>query len=432
MTTSKILTAGILAATALISTASAQTKIYITGSTAFRSVTNTQISAIIAGGPTIASTNATLGSANGVNWTGGNIGGTAVTVKAAWTGSAAGIQTVAANGANSVQTKFLKDLATGTANPDPNGATPDSPETATPDVCMADNVQASTPFLAGSLVGVGPATYQNLTSFQVGVVAFTWAASNGFPSGLSMTKKLAEQQLGAGALPMGAYTGLLSDTPTTGAPTPSRVVYASGRNPDSGTRIVTLAESGFGISNFVTQWKPTSSGTNGSISAMALYPTETINGISTVQDGNSGENSGSTLRGYLTNDLLAGAYQNGETGPSYLIAYLGVSDFNSVKTGASGVTKPAVALNWNGVAYSQDAIKYGQYTFWGYEYLMYRPNLGTGAVGSANAPVKLTFASNLKTNVLAATSATLNPNVALSDMVVTRSGDGGPVSNPNF
>ena len=220
----KILAAGILAATALISTASAQTKIYITGSTAFRSATNAQISAVLAGGPTIASTNATLGSANGVNWTGGNIGGTAVTIKAAWTGSAAGIQSVAANGLGGVTTKFLKDGATGTANPDPNGATPDSPESATPDVCMTDNLQSSTPFTGGSLINGGPSTYQTLTDNAVGVVSFTWAGSKNFPASQSMTKKIAEQLLGAGAIPMGAFTGLAADQATLAGP-PARVLY---------------------------------------------------------------------------------------------------------------------------------------------------------------------------------------------------------------
>ena len=426
MKASKFLAAGILAGAALISTASAQQKIYITGSTAFRSVTNTQISAVLAGTVTIASTNATLGSANGVNWTGGNIGGTAVTIKAAWTGSAAGVQTVAANNISTAPTKFLKDGATGTANADPNGATPDSPESAIPDICMADNLQSSTVFTGG--------TYVTLVDNPVGIVSFTWAASKNFPlnggtapfSNYSMSKKVAQQLLSGGAVPLGAFTGLAADQASLSGP-PARVAYASGRNPDSGTRIITLAESGYGVASFVKQYKPTVAA--GAITDLTLYPTETINGISTVVDGNSGENSGGTLRAYLTNTLTAagftgGSLPNGEVGPSFIVTYLGTSDFNSVS--GSG----AVALGWNGVPVSQTAIMNGAYTFWGTERLMYRPTLGNGTTGGP--AVKLTFATNLKNNILAATSATLSPNVKLSDMLVDRAGDGGDISNPNF
>ena len=70
-----------------------------------------------------------------------------------------------------------------------------------PVVSLADNVQSSTPFLGGSAItGGAGATYQTLIPTQVGVVSFIWAASNGFPAGLSMTKKLAEGQLSGGGV----------------------------------------------------------------------------------------------------------------------------------------------------------------------------------------------------------------------------------------
>ncbi len=426
MKTSKILAAGILAGAALISTASAQTKIYITGSSAFRSVANAQISALITG-ETVVSTNGTLGSANAVMWIGGNIGGTAVTVKAAWTGSAAGIQSVAANNISTAPTKFLVDAATGTGNLDPNGS-PANPtfESAIPDVAMADNLQSSTVFTGG--------VYAALNDTPVGVVSFTWVGSKNFPlnggtapfSNYSVSKKIAQQLLSGGAVGLGAFTGLAADQATGGGP-PARVAYATGRNPDSGTRIITLAESGYGVASFVKQYKPTTA--SGAITALTLYPTETINGISTVVDGNSGENSGSTLRAYFTNTLTAagftgGVLPNGEAGPSFIVGYLGTGDFNSVSgTGA-------VALGWNGVPVSQAAIMNGAYTFWGTERLMNRSDLGNGTTGGP--AVKLTFATTLTTNILAATSATLSPNVALADMLVDRAGDGGDISNPNF
>ncbi len=408
----KFLAAGILASAAIVPAASAQTKIYITGSTAFRSATVNAITATLSGTVTTASDNASLTSANAVTWTGGNISGNPVTIKASWSGSSGGIQTVAGS-YNTV--RFLPDGATGTSNADPR--TIGNPaETATPDIAMGDSLQTSTPFLAGTATsGGGTPTYVQLNETPVGIVSFTWAASAGFPTGKSMTKQLALYQFGGtGSVPLALYTGLDADQATLlgGA---TSVVYATGRDPDSGTRVQTLAESGYGVFNNVSQWKPTVSGAN--ITAMALYPVQTINGISTVVAGNSGESSGSTLRNYLTKTLTSGAYQNGEPGPSYLITYLGVSDFNSVS--GSG----AVALSWNGVPFSQSAIINGQYTFWGYERVMTRPSI---------SGVKATFATNLTNTILGTSSATLNPNVKLSDMAVSRTGDGGPIINPNF
>src|SRR6516165_7155938 len=98
MKLSRYIMAGILALT-IASSTYAQTKIYITGSTAFRSATVNGISGILSGTVNTAWDGLTSGvtgpaNANAVTWTGGNIGGTAVTIKASWSGSAAGVQTV--------------------------------------------------------------------------------------------------------------------------------------------------------------------------------------------------------------------------------------------------------------------------------------------------------------------------------------------------
>src|SRR4029079_748525 len=98
--------------------ASAQTKIYITGSTAFRSAATTAIDATLSGTVTKASDNASFTSANAVTWTGGNIGGSQVPIKSAGSGSFGGGQTVA----GSLPVRFLPDGAAGTANPDPRNS----------------------------------------------------------------------------------------------------------------------------------------------------------------------------------------------------------------------------------------------------------------------------------------------------------------------
>ena len=78
----------------------------------------------------------------------------------------------------------------------------------------------------------------------------------------------------------------------------------------------------------------------------------------------------------------------------------------------------AVALKYNGVDYSAAAVQNGQYTFWGYEHIMYR----AAAVGTLAETVAL----DLQAQVL---GTNLNPlNVNLADMVVGRSNDGGLVN----
>lgn len=395
-----------LVALACAATMNAQTKVYITGSTAFRGPTTNAINALLPGATT-ASDNATLTSANAVTWTGGSISGNAVTVKVSWSGSAGGIQTVA--GAPSFNVRFLPDGASGTSNPDPRQAG-NPAESAVPDVCMSDVFQPATPF-NGTLNGV---TYATVTDNQVGVVVFVFAASKNFPlnggtapiSNYSFTPQLAQVLFPGGLIPLSTITGLSADHDTG--------VIATGRDFDSGTRLTAMAESGVGVSSLLRQWKPTISA--GAVTSLALYPRTTINGVDTVQDGNSGESSGSSLRAFLTNTVNAAAAQNVDptlTG-GFLLTYLGVGDFNSVS--GSG----AVQLLYTGNQFSQTNVEEGKYTFWGYEHLDYKSTLGG---------VKRTFADALRDQIKTSTSATLSPNVALSDMQVQRFADGGPVSS---
>jgi hypothetical protein len=159
------------------------------------------------------------------------------------------------------------------------------------------------------------------------------------------------------------------------------------------------------------------------VTALALYPLTTINGVDTQADGNSGESSGSSLRVFLNNTVNASAIQNA-IDPTYtggfLVTYLGVSDFNAVSANA-------VQLLYAGNAFSQAAVEEGKYTFWGYEHLDYKSNLGNGTTGGP--AVKLTFATNLTSHIQGETTATLSPNVTLTDMQVQRFSDGGTISS---
>jgi hypothetical protein len=406
------------AALLMAGTASAQTKIYVTGSTAFRSAAVAEIGNTLAGTVSIAFDGSTSGvtsasNANAVTWTGGNIGGTAVTIKASWSGSGAGVQTVA--GAPSFNVNFLPDSASGSANLDPrSGANPH--EAAVPDIAFSDIFQAST-FFNGTFQGV---SYAALVENLVGVVTFKFVASNGFPIGTgagqkssySMTPQLAQAMLTVGAIPLSGFTGLAGDQKVG--------IYATGRNPDSGTRGTALAETGTGVFTFLQQYKPTISGTTAT--ALTLYPVETINGVSTSSPGNSGESSGSTLRGYMNLTLTPAAYQtfDGTQTGGFLATYLGVNDAN---TAIGAGTNPAVELGYNGVYFSQVAVEQGQYTFWGYEHEYWKSNL---------AGIKLTFATNLKNGIQGETDAQLSPNCKVGNMTVQRTIDGGNITSTTF
>ncbi|MEP6669134.1 MAG: hypothetical protein ABJF10_08280 [Chthoniobacter sp.] len=413
----KLLAAGLLAVS-FAATASAQTKIYITGSTAFRGATVNAISALLAGTGTIvtASDNASLTSANAVTWTGGSVGGNTVTIKASWSGSAGGTQTVAGNAAAALTVRFLPDGATGTANADPRN-TANPAEVVRPDIAMADNLQSSTLF-NGTFLGK---TYLHLTDATVGVIPFRFVASAGFPTGVSINPGLAQYLYTGGSVPLALFTGANADE--------SAVVYAAGRDPDSGTRIVAMAESGVGVFNGVQQYQPTiDTVTPFHITALNLYPATTINGVP-ITDGNSGESSGGSLRGFTNHVLDASAYDPNGFGytAGYVMTYLGVSDAAS----AIGGSPAGVPLLWNGVDFSVTAVQEGQYTFWGFEHILWRSNLGDGTTDGGPA-VKLTFGNNLKTGILNTAQASLQPNVKLSTMNVTRLKEGAQITAKYF
>ena len=294
MKISKTLLGGV-ALLGMTGAASAQTKIYLTGSSAFRASAINEITNLLNanGGFTgEASDNATFTSANVVTFTGGKINGTPVTIKTSFSGSGAGVQSVA--GAPTFTVGFLPDGATGTANADPRTNTSNPREVAVPDIALSDVFQATTPF-NGTFNGVA---YAALTQPIVGVVAFTFAASTGFPATQNMTPQIAQTLFTGGLVPLSEFTGLSSGD-NIGA-------IATGRDADSGTRLTAVAETNIGVVGALTQYKPTISG--GSVTSLAPYPAATINGVPHGA-GDGGESSGSSLRAFLVNTVSAAAAQ---------------------------------------------------------------------------------------------------------------------------
>ncbi len=398
----KILVAGVCAL-GFANLASAQTFIYITGSSAFRSATHTAIMKVLGGTST---TVPTAGGTGGYAYTGSTIGGAnaatfrgylnndstkPVVIKTSWSGSAAGIQTVAGG----FTVKFLPNtvsLATTGTNgqTDPRSQTTASLfEAVVPDIAMADNTQNSTPFL-GTFNGV---TYTTLADNKVGVVPFQWVKSKGAAAGLTnITPQLAQALwTSTGSLPLALFTGNSGDQ--------GELVYATGRDPDSGTRITAYAESGIGINAGVQQYDCDREDAVAPANTPKLYPAQTINTI-LYPVGQGGESSGGTL---------AGTTKMGKANLNFTyVSYMSTGD------AATLVANGGATLTYNGVPYSLTNVQQGLYTFWGYEHLLYKPSL---------SGVKLTTANSLVSQI-----TNTDAPIKLSDMSVMRDVDGGIVA----
>jgi hypothetical protein len=179
------------------------------------------------------------------------------------------------------------------------------------------------------------------------------------------------------------------------------LVYPTGRDPFSGTRVIALAEAGIGANSAISQFQITAS--SGAVTAYDPYATTTTNANLGVTLGRGGETSGGTLAAQLGNRT------NDTTG--YAVTYMGTSD------AVTAVANGAHRLTWNGVPYSLAAVKNGQYTFWAYENLCYRPDVAADVKTVADA--------------LASTIITDTAQIKLSEMRVQRSGD-GTVVTPKF
>ena len=403
-TSLKILT-GVMALSAA-TLAEAQTTIKVTGSTAFRNGFMLAVEHLMVSYSGAYFTGDGSTSLEGANLSvlHGNISGLGdCIVQCCWAGSVGGIQVLDQNllpalPANATHPWLKASLAAfpATAVSDTSAASYDADATA--DASMSDSFQSSTPFNGNVLA-----------DRVVGVVPFKWIANNGAPAGLSNATPKLVQALLAGPMRLSLWTGNPSDS--------SQGVYAVGRNFDSGTRLTTYAESGFGINSSPQQYKVNVSA--GAVTSILLYPAETVLGTD-YGDGESGYASGSSVSTAVKATTTAG-FTGGKPGLTggYLVSYMGRKDAQGA------ITAGAKELTWSGFPDTDTAIEQGQYTFWGYEHLMYRSTL----VGP-----QLTLAGRIATQLhdvdAAAGSggALQNWGILLNNMAVGRQTDGGNVS----
>jgi hypothetical protein len=425
--------AAALLALAAADAAFAQTTIRITGSTAFRAGTVTSIKNLLTPGFDVAFTGTSDTGAQYITFVGtttaSGISGQAVVIQCAWTGSVEGVRDVS----QGLTQPFIKgSFVTATvATSGTSAITTDTAiyENTIPDVTLADNTQAATTF-----------TTPALQETQVGVIPFVWVkgrvsgshpATTAFSTINNVTGLLAQALLTGGAN-ISLATGTVDTTGTK--------LYVLGRNPLSGTRLVTFAESGYGSTSPATQFKPTLTGdvTTGTITAVDLNPAG-----SGFLIGNNGYSSGGTLADELgrtvTDTTGSGNLYDGV--PFGLVGYVGIGDatrmVKNINTTLS--TNVSNVLSYNGVSlnpvYSTSTqaitwdftpIKEGKYSFWSYEYVGYRKSSGPNST-VALAGIAKSFADALIVDITATVPATTG--VKLSDMKVQRAVEGGIISS---
>jgi hypothetical protein len=378
MKTKSLLLAGAFSL-GMVGLAEATQYVYVTGSTAAR----TSFFNAVTNGTTVfdaAPTSITQGNANPANASymnfHGNLSGVDTILKCHWSGSEAGVADIAGSGTQ----QFLDDSAANSLS----SSTPGPFITSTIDLAMADNDKAFSRNPNAAITGN-----------KVCIIPFKWEKEKGSAAGLVNLSDQAFRQAIVGGGTLALFTGNSNDT---------TYVYVSGRDNQSGTRVNQYGNTSFGIFSAPSQLQVN---TDGSMK----------NQGGGVVLGDFGYSSGGTLATQLGVDLgqatAVDISPNGTGVEKYsVIAVLGVSD--ALAAEALG----AVPLTYNGVAYSTDAVKQGQWNSWGNEFLYRKNTVSSQALTVFN---KLSAPGGISGH------ATGLYEIKLSDMRAIRN---GPTSDP--
>ena len=324
---------GLFAATA----AQAQTAIYICGSTAFRSNAYRAIKAMFDGGNPAVNAQG-KGSGAGMMTFQGTIaslfGGNTVTIYCDWTGSAQGVHSLTANPGDSLT--FLQ-------NASPDGDTTTTTHTA--DLAFSDVFQATTGFSTPSL-----------TDEEVAIQPFVWVKS---PSTDARVTNISMQNLKyaiVGSCPLSYLIG------STNAADYNTIVYFTGRNKDSGSRLIALSDAAYSgsvniYSNFLG-------------SPVKMSASQIVNGV----NYGPGFSSGGTEAGNIA-----------ATPGFNFIGYLGYADARTVVAAGGQILTYNGLLPFTGGSTTTtngmdvpnfSPILSGQYSMWGPEHLFINPANG--------------------------------------------------------
>jgi hypothetical protein len=353
--------------------------VYMTGSTAARAAFYTAIidgATVFDAAPTII----TQGSSNpsGATYMNfvGTLGGVATILKCHWSGSEGGIADLAGSGTE----QFLDDSAVNSLS----SSSPGPFVSSTIDLAAADNnvVYSRNPGAA-------------VTGKEVCIIAFKWEKEKGSAAGLTGVTDQGLREALAGGAKLAQFTGNPADTSW---------VYVSGRDHNSGTRVNSFGDTGYGIFTAPFQLEVNANG------SMIVQTDGNVLG----DYGYSGGGSVATQLGYDLSQSSAVDIANSTTAQPYsVVAYLGIADATTAE--ANG----AAPLTYNGVAYSVAAVQQGQYNFWGNEYIYHKNTVSSQATTVYNKLSASTGVSGHADGVL---------TISLSSMQAVRN---GPTSDPS-
>ncbi len=291
----------------------------------------------------------------------------------------------------------------------------------------------------GTSNGVNYPTLHEASNSPVGVVPFKFVRSHAVPGNAGgavtgVTAQLIRAMATGGGTLLSLFTGNPNDEGT--------ALIFTGRDPDSGTRLSALAETGFGIgAKTVVQYQPQDSGgvavssTASTITQLALWPAETIDTLP-VATGNGGYASGGDLAKAMgaADTITTFSNASGDFTFGGFITYVGTNDIDPILyvSGTGAATGLATELTYNGVKLgppqvsgstasynNNNNILEGQYTFWSFEHLYYR----NGSVNTLVGTVANTVAKQIHDNTAI---------LKIGNLQVTRPGDGQVVTSENF
>ena len=399
----------ILAALAIASPAFADTTIRMTGSTAFRAQTHTALVTASPAGMGFTQIAFTGSSASGAKYSIYEKGTSPnkTILKTSWTGSVGGIQTVA-NARTDVL--YLPDVGTSTpagavvagGGNSESRAIETGPGTA-PDIGFADNSQTSTIFRT-------PVLNDNVC----GIVQFRFITNYNSPI-TSINYQQARAVFGTSTgVPLSMFTGNPADS--------TKKVYGIGRDPDSGTRVICLAETGLGATSTVVHWQPGLNTTTGKVDTLIPWPAMTLFGLP-IAEGNGGYASGGDLVRAMRYDTTTVSVAGGPAEECYFVAFVGVNDVatalaahNPPSTVGAGPAKVISFEGNDGTSFGSSAtavaeiIKNGSFPAWSYLHCFH-----LNATGD-----KLTFYNDL----VSLLQSSVSNNISLGNMQVERLGLG--------
>jgi hypothetical protein len=416
MKTTSILKAAALSL-ALAPVTQADVTFNITGSTAFRSVTMQAIVNTLTDATSCWEGSA-LGSSDRASFRGTVTGiDGIVTVNTRWSGSVEGMTAVAAG----VPIGDWLNPAPGDFQSTTNGTFGNQKT-----VGFFPR-QSLTPTVACSDVGQGAtAVTADLEDTIGGIIPFRFLASESAPATFTnITDQQHEALWSAGTLPLWVFTGDAADT---------RICYAIGRDAGSGTRVTRLAETRYGITTPVTQFRVTTTGSGLTLASTLFrtFPNQieepgTISGQfkHPTLSGNGGYTSNSTLATILASTTTSVVIQNsagvnrfgGVPQSIVAVGHVGLNDGNNAVNGG------AKSLTYNGVGYSIDNVRTGKYTAWGYLHVFNQNGVLSDDEIAARDAIVGAFATSMFPF-----GATLEAGIADDEnMLVVRGEDGGLV-----